>query len=182
MNREILFSGKRIDNGDKLPNTYLTLLEPITQRRWKLQCVCGNETIQNACDIERGHVISCGCKRYKSLVERNTTHNGAKTRLYRIWRGLFKRCNNNNATDYKNYGGRGIKIATEWYNFEVFRDWAVNNGYSDELTIERINVNGNYESSNCCWITKRNQALNRRKRKSLPLRDLKTGKFIKSIQ
>lgn len=116
--------------------------------------------------------------RYKKLIERNTKHGFHGTRIYRIWRGLFKRCDYPNSTDYKNYGGRGIKICDEWRDFINFKNWAFANGYSNDLTIERKDVDSDYEPSNCTWITKREQAQNRRKRTEYPERDV-SGRFVK---
>jgi len=176
--RENKFRGKRLDNGEQLNGTELTLITMITNSKGVFLCSCGNETEQYISNIENGRVKSCGCLRYKRLSERNTRHGMHGTRLYRIWRGLFKRCHNRNATDYSNYGGRGIKVCDEWLDFKVFYGWAMRNGYREDLTIERIDVNGNYEPNNCCWITKSEQSLNRRKRTIFPERDSK-GRFVK---
>ena len=90
-------------------------------------------------------------------------HGMRKTRLYRIWAGMKTRCFNELVKSYSDYGGRGIIVCEEWVSsFLSFADWANNNGYSDELTIERKEVNGNYEPSNCCWIPKSEQCKNRR--------------------
>ena len=90
------------------------------------------------------------------------------------------RCQNPNHGDYADYGARGIKICSEWNeSYKSFRDWAISHGYSENLTIERTDVNGDYCPENCCWITKSEQAKNKRPRKSLCDRD-KKGRFVKS--
>ena len=89
-------------------------------------------------------------------------HGMCGTRLYRIWGNIKGRCYCKSRREYKNYGGRGIKICDEWIsNFQAFYDWAISNGYKDDLTIDRINVNGNYEPNNCRWITNKEQQCNR---------------------
>lgn len=81
---------------------------------------------------------------------------------------MRQRCGNPQTPNYKYYGGRGIKVCNEWeHDFKTFYDWAMSHGYSDELTIDRIDVNGNYEPSNCQWVTMKEQANNRRKRKEV---------------
>lgn len=103
------------------------------------------------------------------LSERNKTHglsldeNGRKTRLYGLWGRMKQRCRDPRAKDYPRYGGRGISICQEWRDFKNFHDWALSNGYNDSLTIERSDCNGNYEPSNCSWITPAAQARNTRK-------------------
>lgn len=92
----------------------------------------------------------------------NYKHGKRNTRLFSIWANMVTRCYNPNATGYKKYGGRGITICDEWRdNFEVFYDWSMSNGYSDELTIDRINNDGNYEPTNCRWATVKTQSNNR---------------------
>ena len=91
-----------------------------------------------------------------------STHNGRYTRLYNIWSKMKQRCYDKNHTYYNRYGGRGIVVCDEWKNdFTTFRKWAYENGYTDNLTIDRVNNNGNYEPTNCRWITLQDQCNNR---------------------
>lgn len=95
-------------------------------------------------------------------------HGASKTRLYSIWTAMKRRCMNPNCADFQNYGGRGIGICNDWINsYEEFSDWAYKNGYSNALTIDRIDVNGNYEPMNCRWVSKPFQSNNRRSNKLL---------------
>jgi hypothetical protein len=127
------------------------------------KCDCGNEFVTTALNLKSGDTKSCGCIRAKMLSSRNERHGKSKTRLYRIWLGIKKRCTNKNESCYKNYGGRGIKICDEWVNnYPAFETWANANGYNENLTIDRIDVNGNYCPNNCRWITKQEQGYNKR--------------------
>ena len=91
----------------------------------------------------------------------------AKTPLYRVWSDMKRRCNNPNREAYINYGGRGISVCEKWYNFIVFKDWALNNGYSDDLMLDRIDNDGNYEPTNCRFVNRYISELNKRKIKNL---------------
>lgn len=106
----------------------------------------------------------CGLKnKHKNLSITATKHGGKNTRLYRIWSGIKDRCLNIKSKDFIKYGGRGITICNEWKSdFATFREWSVNNGYSELLSIDRINNNENYEPSNCRWVNCKVQSLNKR--------------------
>lgn len=128
--------------------------------RWKCLCECGNYVVCLAYNLKDGHTRSCGCLHKKGT---RTTHGMRHTRLYGIWTDMKSRCDNPNMKRYFDYGGRGITICDEWHNsFESFRDWAMANGYRDDLSIDRVDVNGNYEPSNCRWIPREAQASNKR--------------------
>lgn len=131
------------------------------KRLWVCKCDCGNEVIRKTEYLHRkGRKKSCGC--YK--VTNKTIHNMSRTRINRIYRKMKSRCYNKNNYRYKNYGGRGITVCDEWLGkngFSKFAKWSFENGYSDVLTIDRINNDGNYEPSNCRWVDNYVQANNK---------------------
>lgn len=159
--------GRRIDLlGQRFGR--LTVIEETSQRAngsilWKCRCDCGNTVLVRSNHLRRGGVLSCGCFN----KEKGVTHGDTHTHLYATWRSLKDRCNNPNHPQYKDYGGRGIKVCDEWNgNYEAYREWSLLNGYADtkrgDCTIDRIDVNGNYEPSNCRWVDMKAQCRNRR--------------------
>lgn len=131
--------------------------------RWECICFCGKPFEVLGTSIRNNNTKSCGCLRSKKGKEINTTHGGSNTRLYHIWNNMKSRCLNPNNEAYNRYGGRGIKIQQSWIdNFSEFRKWSLNNGYSDELTIDRIDNDGNYEEGNCKWSNYYEQGRNKR--------------------
>lgn len=138
--------------------------------KWVCKCKCGNEKLYSPYKVITGHTKSCGCAKVERCHEMTRKyrikHGGNGERLHRIWCGMKQRCNNPDSKDYVDWGRRGVKVCEEWQkDYSVFREWALSNGYREDLTIDRIDVNGNYEPNNCRWIALEQQ--NRNKRNSV---------------
>jgi hypothetical protein len=125
--------------------------------KWLCKCnACGGTKEVEGRHLDDGSYKSCGC------MQRYYRHHMTDTRIYAIWCTMKARCNRPSSHKYKSYGGRGIKVCEEWKNFEPFYDWAMKNGYAEDLSIDRIDNDGNYEPSNCRWVTSKMQANNTR--------------------
>ena len=130
--------------------------------RWYCKCDCGEMTIVNSRDLRMGATKSCGCLNRE--VHKKYPEGKRNTRLYGIWKGMNRRCASPREKSYRNYGGRGITVCDSWKNnFLAFEEWALENGYSDTLTLDRIDVNGDYCPENCRWLSRKMQNRNTRK-------------------
>ena len=167
-NRFINLTGKQFGR--------LTVISKTDEKRrnkltWLCKCTCGNEKIVAGADLRSGHTKSCGCDQYGH----NVKHGKVGCRLYGVWAGMLDRCRNPNASQYKDYGGRGICVCEAWHDFQNFYDWALSSGYDEnaprgQCTIDRIDVNRNYEPENCRWVDMKTQRMNQRPipRENLP--------------
>lgn len=126
---------------------------------WKCVCDCGLTVIATGNNLRSGNTKSCGClkrERTMKMGQDNTKHgesHGNRTRLYTIWCGMRQRCTNPNREAYPLYGGKGVKVCEEWNEYSNFKEWAMANGYADNLSIDRIDPSKGYYPDNCRWIT-----------------------------
>lgn len=128
---------------------------------WMCQCDCGNTKVVSGNKLRSGNTQSCGCYQQECRGVKRRTHGMTKTKLYVIHRNMLARCNNEKSNMFYRYGKRGIKVCPEWQKFEGFAKWAMESGYAEGLSIERIDIDKGYEPANCRWITKKEQCLNR---------------------
>lgn len=163
--KKVDMMGKRIG--------YLTVIKEAESQnglaRWLCKCDCGNEKIIAGAHLREGRISSCGCMHYKY------GHGKTNTKLYNVWRTMKTRCGLKTSEKYERYGGRGIKVCDEWKkDFSSFYKWAINNGYRDGLTIDRIDNNKGYSPKNCRWVTALEQANNTSKNKIIEYKGEKT--------
>ena len=163
---------KKLDlTGLKFGRLLVLNRKPLSEKgnvMWLCKCDCGKETVVSSYNLRSGRISSCGCLRNEiSLMrlqsKRPLKHGLRKSRLYGVWFSMNNRCDNPKCKAYKDYGGRGIKVCDEWKkSVNNFYCWAMNNGYKEGLTIDRINNDGNYEPDNCRWSTPKEQNVNKR--------------------
>jgi hypothetical protein len=143
----------------------LVVLSPIRKNgrlKYKCQCDCGNITTVCRYNLLNGNTTSCGCYHREVISKIHRSHGSTPRRLYNIWTGMHSRCYDKNCSCYDRYGGRGIRICPEWRNdYPKFRDWSLSHGYSSDLSIDRINTNGDYSPDNCRWADVITQANNK---------------------
>lgn len=152
---------------------HLLAIEPAGKTKdrhilWKCVCECGNITYVSSHSLICGCTKSCGCMKTEMIRKANTKHGfrlyGNMPRIYKTWLHMKDRCKNPNNKSFALYGGRGITICEEWdSDFVAFYEWAMRNGYSEELEIDRIDCDGNYGSDNCRFVTDLEQARNSRR-------------------
>lgn len=128
---------------------------------WLCKCDCGNVKSIKGSKLRNGWTQSCGCLQKEWVSEHFSSHRMSNSSLYKIWGNMKTRCYSPKNNRFYCYGGRGIKVCDEWLDFNNFAEWAFANGYEEGLSIERKNINRNYEPDNCCWIPLKNQTQNR---------------------
>ena len=137
---------------------------------WLCKCDCGNTLMVRGSSLRNGNTRSCGCLQRELSTQRLFLHGESKSRLHNVWVCMMRRCHNPNLPAYRWYGARGIKVCDDWHEYKNFKEWALLSGYDDNApqgvcTLDRIDNNGDYEPSNCRWVTIQEQIRNMRRRK-----------------
>lgn len=134
---------------------------------WNCLCDCGKTVVVLGASLKSGNTKACGCHQ-KDGWRNGVTHGKSNTRQYKIWQNMKNRCSNKKDKYFKNYGGRGIKVCDEWQNdFMNFYNWAMANGYDNNLTLDRTDNDGNYCPENCRWVDRKEQMRNMRRNRIL---------------
>lgn len=126
--------------------------------RWQCRCDCGGEITVFAFNLTSGAQHRCSACASKAQAKTLTKHGACASRLYKTWNDMLQRCDNPNLSNYRNYGGKGVKVCDAWRDFEGFQAWALLAGYADDLTIDRIDSDGDYEPDNCRWLSRSENA------------------------
>lgn len=131
-------------------------------RRVECVCTCGARKVVRVDHLLDGTTLSCGCQKAAGVSKARTIHGEWTTKLWGHWSAMRRRCNTASTGNYSLYGGRGIGVCDEWKDYLAFREWALANGYDDSLSLDRVDVNGDYCPENCRWVSAQEQSWNRR--------------------
>lgn len=170
--------------GKDILNVHVDSLNKVDRRSyWNVTCVCGKQFVVDANRLKQNKVfINCGNNEFHNII----TEEEKKLRphIFNTYRGFMSRVFDKNNSDYKDYGNRGITVSDEFQNYYKFRDWAIKNNYKEGLTLDRIDVNGNYSRDNVRWATSQEQALNKRNSsdKSIGIYRSESGRYRATVK
>ena len=163
--------GKKIDitgqTFGRMVAKYVAKTDARGRQFWWCECSCGEGKVIRGVDLRNGKTKSCGCLRNDRVRAARGTHLDSGTRLYRIWRAMRRRCSDKNQLSYTWYGGKGIIVCDEWDSYENFKSWAIAKGYEENLSIDRIDNDGDYTPDNCRWATNLTQGNNTTRNKKI---------------